>query len=105
METLRMDLKTLCETTKPKFQLGTLLFTQNVHRLFQDGHIDLVPLLHRHVRGDWGDIDYEGKQLNDRALETHYRLFSAYEIEPYYRVWIITEADRRTTTVRLPEDP
>ncbi|MFJ4346324.1 hypothetical protein [Pseudomonas sp. NPDC089401] len=99
-----MDLKTLCETTKPKFRLGTLLFTQAIHRLFQDDKIDLVPLLHRHVRGDWGEVDNEDKQLNDRALNTHHRLFSAYDVAPHYRVWIITDADRSATTVLLPED-
>jgi hypothetical protein len=32
------------------------------------------------------------------------RLLSAYDIPPNHRLWIITEADRRSTTLLLPEE-
>jgi hypothetical protein len=31
-------------------------------------------------------------------------LLSAYDIPPNHRLWIITEADRRSTTLLLPEE-
>lgn len=99
-----MEWKALCKTTKPKFPLGALLFSAGFNRLVHEGLIDPVPLLQRHVRGDWGDMDDEDKQINDDALKAHCRLFSAYEVPPHYRVWVITEADRSTTTMLLPED-
>ena len=99
-----MDLKSLCKTTEPKFPLGVLLLSASVHRLVNEGKIDPLPLLHRHMRGDWGNMDDEDKQINDDAISTDCRLFSAYQVPPHYRVWVITEADRSSTTVLLPED-
>ena len=65
--------------------------------------------LNRHVKGNWGDMDDEDKQTNDRALKGYGRLFSAYNDErfPKYGVatiWIITESDRSATTILFPDE-
>ncbi len=92
------------KTTRPKFRLGVVLFTPGIHQLVEEDIIDVLPLIYRHSQGDWGDMDDEDKQTNDEALRTGFRLFSAYEVPPHYRVWIITEADRSTTTLLLPDE-
>ena len=51
----------------------------------------------RHVDADYG-------QTNDRALRDGDRVLSAYTSPGGIRLWIITEADRSTTTVLLPEN-
>ncbi|MBT2375316.1 hypothetical protein [Pseudomonas fluorescens] len=99
-----MDCKDLGQSSNPKFSLGALIFSATVDRLVRKGKLDPMPLLHRHLCGDWGEMCDQDKALNDDALKSHYRLFSAYEVPPHYRVWIITEADRSATTVLLPED-
>ena len=58
----------------------------------------------RHVVGDWGDLCAEDKQVNDQAVVGGMRILSAYQAANGTKFWIITEADRRTTTVLLPED-
>jgi len=46
----------------------------------------------------------EDKELNDQALASgDGRLFSSYNI-PNGKVWIVTEHDRSSTTVLLPEE-
>ena len=64
----------------------------------------VLPFLHRHVAGDWGGVSVEDWKANDDALAAGERLFSAYVVGRDERIWIITEADRSSTTVLLPEE-
>jgi hypothetical protein len=86
----------------PKFELGQLVSTPNALNKLE--HRDIVTGLNRHIRGDWGELDAEDKQANDRALVQGTRLFSGYRSVGGVRFWIITEWDRSVTTVLLPED-
>jgi len=65
---------------------------------------DIQSALARHLRGDWGDVCQEDKELNNMALLSDTRLLSAYKTPSGKKFWIITEADRSLTTVLLPED-
>ncbi len=83
------------------FELGQVVATPGALNLI--GHADVYALLRRHAAGDWGDLDAHDRRENARALKTGARILSAYET-PAGRVWIITEADRSSTCVLLPED-
>ena len=78
------------------------VFNERQHFLQEN---DLTPyeFLHRHHTGDWGDLDPEDVEANRAALHYGSRLLSSYEIGNQ-KLWIITEADRGTTTVLLPEE-
>ena len=56
----------------------------------------------RHRRGDWGDISRDDKFENELSLDQGFRILSAYEGKGMPRIWIITEADRSSTTVLFP---
>lgn len=87
---------------KGKFALGRLVATPNaLGSLTQEV---ILASLARHVRGDWGDVDEEDRRSNDRDLEVGGRLLSVYHDENGLKFWIITEADRSSTTVLMPED-
>jgi hypothetical protein len=58
-----------------------------------------IPLIDRHLRGDWGEMDDEDKDSNDQAVRNGARVMSAYG--PFY---VITEWDRSATTVMLREE-
>lgn len=60
--------------------------------------------LRRHVRGDWGEIDDHDRSENELSVEAGFRLHSAYELRDGTRIWIITEADRSSTTILLPSE-
>jgi hypothetical protein len=64
----------------------------------------VLPYLRRHAAGDWGDVRKEDAQANDMALVERERLLSAYQLATDERIWIITEADRSSTTVLLPDE-
>jgi hypothetical protein len=59
--------------------------------------------LHRHANCDWGEMSDEDKNENDFSLDKQLRLFSAYS-QNEYKIWIITDADRSTTTVLFPSE-
>lgn len=84
-----------------KFSVGLVVITPGAAEVL--GNIGRAQeLLARHAAGDWGDIGLQDWQANDRALELGERLVSAYNQER--RVWIITERDRKVTTILLPEE-
>ena len=55
---------------------------------------------------DWGTLDQEDWNTNQRALKFGDRLLSSYDIDAggESRLWIITEANRSSTTLLLPSD-
>lgn len=62
-------------------------------------------LLSRHASGDWGDLDQEDRESNDRAAALgEERILSAYALDGGGKIWIITEWDRSVTTLLLPEE-
>lgn len=89
------------------FELGTIVATAGVDAWVKEDVERASPLvrslLGRHKNGDWGNVCDEDKKLNDAALKTGCRLLSAYEIDGR-KIWIITEADRSSTTILFPEE-
>ncbi len=86
----------------PRFQLGRWYITPAAaSALPQD---DVVAALARHAVGDWGTVEGEDREANERALANGGRLVSAYVAGNGLKFWIITEAGRDCTTVLLPED-
>lgn len=57
-----------------------------------------------HVRGDWGDLDEADMLENDLSIREGFRILSAYTLSTGVKIWIITEANRSTTTFLLPEE-
>lgn len=54
--------------------------------------------------GMWGNEDPEGREANDAAIMFGNRVVSVFGTEAGVRVWVITEADRSSTTILLPEE-
>ncbi len=84
------------------FSLGQVVSTPNA--LKQLTHDDILTGLKRHATGDWGDVDQHDRQANEQALQDGDRLFSVYHAADSTKFWVITEADRSSTCVLLPED-
>ena len=63
----------------------------------------LAECLRRHLRGDWGNISKDDQEANNRAVQLGDRLLSVY-LANDRKLWIITEADRSTTTLLVPEE-
>lgn len=88
-------------------QEGDLLATPGVMERFKPSEI--AAAMRRYLRLDWKDMDEEDQQENLRAAMTgEGRVLGAYRIrvtrEQRPDLWIITEADRSSTTFLLPEE-
>jgi hypothetical protein len=90
--------------SEPKFPMGRIVATPGALAAFADAGQTPDVFLARHVRGDWGEIDASDKRANDFDLANGGRLLSAYTLGSSVRVWIITETDRSSTCILLPEE-
>jgi len=94
------------ETAKTKllFSPGQVVATPGAIELMNANQIQSLSLLARHLTGDWGVVPDEDAKANQEALKIEARIMSSYPLENGARIWIITEADRSSTTFLLPEE-
>lgn len=91
-------------TRKPLFALGQVVATPGALNAMTELDIAPLVLIHRHVTGDWGDLGAEDQQQNLLAIRSGMRIFSSYKLSARTKIWIITEADRSSTTLLLPSE-
>ena len=87
-----------------RFPLGQIVATPGALKALTETGDSPASFLRRHVVGDWGELDEEDRQENERSVSTGCRLLSAYTLSTGIRIWVITEADRSATTLLLPEE-
>lgn len=92
---------TFIAVEKAKFPLGQVVITATAAGILDTPAV--TEGLRRHAKGDWGDICPEDATLNDLALKDGSRVMSVYG-NGERRFWVITEADRSSTTVLMPSD-
>lgn len=85
-----------------KFPLGRLVSTQGALDALEEE--ELHKLVQRHAACDWGECCDHDRQANEDALKSGARIFSAYRSRRGEKIWVITEADRRSTCVLLPSE-
>jgi hypothetical protein len=86
----------------PLFPLGQIVATPGELNALVKAGQDPGELLERHQSGDWGDVPREDARENGRSVRHGWRILSSYPIGSS-RVWILTEADRSSTCLLLPE--
>jgi hypothetical protein len=87
-----------------RFTPGQVVATPGVLAALEASGESLLTYLQRHLAGDWGDVSGPDVYENQYALEHGLRLLSSYKLSSGQRIWIITEADRSSTCVLLPEE-
>jgi len=86
------------------FPLGQVVVTMGAFEACKVVGQHIPTLIARHNRGDWGVLDDDDKALNDEAVADGSRVLSAYDLSDGTKIYIITEADRSSTTVLLPDE-
>lgn len=87
------------------FKLGQVVATPGALQAIEENNVDTWSLLQRHVDGDWGCVPEEDRQENLLSIEKGYRVMSSYIINDRGdMLWVITEADRSSTCLLLPEE-
>lgn len=87
----------------PLFDLGQVVATPAAIDFCQDHSVHPLTLIRRHHHGDFGDMDPGDIAANLSAIKSGARVFSSYQIGSG-KVWVITEADRSSTCILLPDE-
>ena len=85
---------------QPRFNLGLVVATPEALATLEESGGSASKYLKRHHCGDWGDACAEA---NEEALRNGERIFSVYRIEKNRKIYVITESDRSSTCILLPE--
>jgi len=93
----------MLNSTKKLFSLGQVVATPAALSLLEKLERTPAEFLRRHNSGNWGNLCQEDKDANDAAVKNGDRIFSSYKIDDD-KIWIITEADRSSTCILLPEE-
>jgi hypothetical protein len=87
-----------------RFPLGRIVATPGALTALEEAGESAGGFLKRHVAGDWGELDQDDQRENELSVARGFRLLSAYNLSNGTRLWIITEADRSSTTLLLPSE-
>ena len=93
------------------FKLGQVVATPAALAVLKKLNVSAWQLISRHYKCDWGDLCDEDRELNNHSLSNGLRIFSSYKLTASpgdgtttETVWVITEADRASTTILLPSE-
>jgi hypothetical protein len=94
--------------TTPLFDTGNVVITPAVLAFLARHAICPAALLSRHQHGDWGGVDHQDAQANDRALRSGARLMGVHGVG-HVVIWVVTEAvggsgNRASTRLLFPEE-
>lgn len=64
----------------------------------------LLDLLMRHLTGDWEGMSEHDRRENESSVQHGWRILFFYKLSNGAGIWLITEADRSSTTLLEPED-
>jgi len=100
----RRKLETLNEQNKVLFPLGQIFLTVGAQDALEESNQLPNEFLARHQTGDWGLVCADDRRENDLSVKESFRILSTYKTSEGEKLWIITEADRSSTTILLPEE-
>jgi hypothetical protein len=65
-------------TSQPLFELGQLVATPAALDALATSGEEPLPYIHRHVCGDWAEMDLHDQQANTLAVKEGHHILSAY---------------------------
>jgi len=90
--------------TFARFPLGQTYITPGAEEALMMAGQTGIEFLRRHMSGDFGDVSDEDLRENELSLREGFRVLSAYRTAKGQKLWIITEADRSSTTILVPSE-
>jgi hypothetical protein len=87
-----------------RLELGHIVATPGALGAMEESGDMAGTFLARHSAGDWGDLTEADRKENDLSLAHGFRLLSSYKLRNGIAIWVITEADRSSTCLLLPEE-
>lgn len=85
--------------TFARFPVGQTYITPGAEEALMIAGQTAIEFLRRHMSEDFGELSDEDVIENELSLREGFRVLSAYRTSRGERIWIITEADRSSTTI------
>ena len=101
---MRPNTKTNQQASVTRFALGQTFITPGAEDALMIAGQTGIEFLRRHMSGDWSELTDDDAQENELSLREGFRVLSAYRTAKGQKLWIITEADRSSTTILLPSE-
>lgn len=89
---------------KVLFSLGRTFLTIGAEEALEESNQLPIEFFGKHQSGDWGIVCENDKKENEFSLVNGFRLLSVYKTANGTKLWVITEADRSSTTILLPSE-
>lgn len=91
---------------EPKFlfPLGKVYLTIGARESLNESFENASVFLEKHQTGNWGEVCEDDKKENELSVKEGFRILSVYRTSKNEKIWIITEADRSSTTILLPSE-
>src|SRR5436190_15825810 len=86
-----------------RFALGQTYITPGAQDALMAAGQTEIQFLRRHASGDWSELSTLDAKENERSVQNGFRIRSAYSTAAGASIWIITEADRSSTTILLSD--
>lgn len=86
------------------FPIGRIFLTPGANEALSESSEEPFEFLQRHQQGDWGIVCKEDAEENNFSVKKGFRILSAYLTNNKEKIWLITEADRSSTTILLPSE-
>jgi hypothetical protein len=107
---IEMSAANLTTTTKanptslPRFPLGRVFMTPGAIDALEEAGQSPQEFISRHARLEQGELSDEDHKENLFSVDKNLRIFSAFKTTKGVKIWLISEADRSSTTLLLPEE-
>ena len=101
---MRRNHNTTTQTSVTRFTLGQTFITPGAEEALQIAGQTAIEFLRRHMSCDWGELSHDDVSENELSLKEGFRLLSNYRTGKGQQLWVITEADRSSTTILLPSE-
>ncbi|HKR59778.1 MAG TPA: hypothetical protein VJS64_08575 [Pyrinomonadaceae bacterium] len=92
------------QSTFARFPIGQTYITPGAEEALMIAGQTGIEFLRRHMCADWSELSDNDAQENELSLREGFRVLSAYRTSAGQRLWIITEADRTSTTILLASE-
>jgi hypothetical protein len=86
------------------FPLGRLFLTPGAIDALEEAGQSPEEFISRHARLEQGELSDEDHKENLFSVDKSLRIFSAFKTAKGAKIWLISEADRSSTTLLLPEE-
>lgn len=87
-----------------RFSLGRIFLTPGAIVALEEARQPAEGFLGRHARLEQGELCGDDHKENLFSVDKHLRIFSAYKTAKGEKIWVVTEADRSSTTILLPSE-